>query len=212
MESLRLVSLVVFCVSLFLLGEKWYSEQTARTPAAATQSGSPIDSVPGDVPAATTSNPGEDKALGASPVGGSVVPASALATTTEVVRLETDLMQVEISLLGGDVRKTVLLKHGDTLDPSKPFVLLETGGEHTYVAQTGLLGAGMPNHKTQYSGTVREAKLQDGQDEVSIELRSPPTDAGVVLTKRYTVRRGEYVIRTTQVVSGLAPTAPAPSA
>lgn len=212
MESLRLVSLVVFCVSLFLLGEKWYSEQTARTPAAAAQSGSPIDSVPGDVPIATASKTGEDKALGASPAGGSVVPASTLATTTEVVRLETDLMQVEISLLGGDVRKTVLLKHGDTLDPSKPFVLLETGGEHTYVAQTGLLGAGMPNHKTQYSATVREAKLQDGQDEVSIELSSPQTDAGVVLTKRYTVRRGEYVIRTSQVVSGLPPTAPAPSA
>jgi YidC/Oxa1 family membrane protein insertase len=212
MESLRLVSLVVFCVSLFLLGEKWYSEQTARTPAVATQAGTTIDSVPGDVPTATASSPGKEKVAGAAPVDGAAVPASAVASATDLVRIETDLMQVEISLLGGDVRRTVLLKHGDTLDPSKPFVLLETGGEHTYVAQTGLLGAGMPNHKTQYLATVREAKLEDGKDEVSIELSSPPTDTGVILTKRYTIRRGEYVIRTTQVVSGLPPTAAAPSA
>lgn len=210
MESLRLVSLVVFCVSLFLLGEKWYSEQTARTPAATTQAGNSIDSVPGDVPTATTSSTASDKVV--TPVGATVLPGSVLSVATDVVKLQTDLMHVEISLLGGDVRKTVLLKHGDTLDPSKPFVLLETGGEHTYVAQTGLIGAGMPNHKTQYLATVTEAKLEDGQDEVSIELTSPPTDSGVVLTKRYTVRRGEYVIRTTQVVSGLASTTAAPSA
>jgi YidC/Oxa1 family membrane protein insertase len=212
MESLRLVSLVVFCVSLFLLGEKWYSEQTARVPAPATQGGSPVNSVPGDVPTATVESPRAVQTPGAAPADGALVPASGLAAATEIVKLETDLMQIEISLLGGDVRRTVLLKHGDTLDPSKPFVLLETGGEHTYVAQTGLLGAGMPNHKTLYTATVREARLADGQNEVSIELTSPPTAAGVVLTKRYTVRRGEYVIRTNQVVSGLDAAAAAPSA
>jgi YidC/Oxa1 family membrane protein insertase len=213
MESLRLVSLVVFCVSLFLLGEKWYSEQTARTPASTIQVGQSADSVPGDVPTATTASATADKpALPVAGIESKAVPGTAVAAATDVVRLETDLMQIEISLLGGDVRRTVLLKHGDTLDPSKPFVLLETGGEHTYVAQTGLLGAGMPNHKTQFLSTVREARLADGQDEVSIELTSPPTDAGVVLTKRYTVRRGEYVIRTTQLVSGLPPSAAAPSA
>jgi len=211
MESLRLVSLVVFCVSLFLLGEKWYSEQT-RVPAPAMQAGSPVNSVPGDVPTASTESPRPERASGSTAADPAVVPASALAAAGEVVKLETDLMQIEISLLGGDVRRTVLLKHGDTLDPSKPFVLLETGGEHTYVAQSGLLGAGMPNHKTQYVAAVREVRLAEGQDEVSIELSSPPTEAGVILTKRYTVRRGEYVIRTTQVVSGLASTATPPSA
>ncbi len=213
MESLRLVSLVVFCVSLFLLGEKWYTEQTAKTPPAVTQAGPSIGAVPGDVPQASSTLAGETKT--AAPVAratDTALPASSVSAASEVVKMETDLMQIEISLLGGDVRKTVLLKHGDTLDPSKPFVLLETGGEHTYVAQSGLLGAGMPNHKTSFTATVKEVKLADGQDEVSIELTSPPTDAGVVLTKRYTVRRGEYVIRTTQRISGLAASAAPPAA
>lgn len=213
MESLRLVSLVVFCVSLFLLGEKWYTEQTAKTPSAVTQAGPSIGAVPGDVPQASSTVAGDTKT--AAPVAsatGAVLPASTVSAASEVVKIETDLMQIEISLLGGDVRRTVLLKHGDTLDPSKPFVLLETGGEHTYVAQSGLLGAGMPNHKTSFTATTKEVKLAEGQDEVSIELSSPPTDAGVVLTKRYTVRRGEYVIRTTQRVSGLAASAAPPAA
>ncbi len=213
MESLRLVSLVVFCVSLFLLGEKWYTEQTAKTPPAVTQAGPTMGAVPGDVPQASSTLAGETKT--AAPVAratDTALPASSVSAASEVVKIETDLMQIEISLLGGDVRKTVLLKHGDTLDPSKPFVLLETGGEHTYVAQSGLLGAGMPNHKTSFTATAKEVKLADGQDEVSIELSSPPTDAGVVLTKRYTVRRGEYVIRTTQRISGLAASAAPPAA
>ncbi len=43
-----------------------------------------------------------------------------------------------------------LIRHKATEDKTKNFVLMEISKDLTYVAQTGLIGEGLPNHKTEF--------------------------------------------------------------
>jgi YidC/Oxa1 family membrane protein insertase len=99
--------------------------------------------------------------------------------------------------MGGDLRKLSLLKHGQIDDAKQPFVLLQEGPDHVYVAQTGILKAGMPNlptHRTLFTTTqAGEVTLADGQDSVSVRLEAAPVD-GVKVAKVYTFKRGSYLI------------------
>ena len=48
------------------------------------------------------------------------------------------------------ISQVALLAHRDPSDEAKPYLGLERTPERTLVAQSGLLGEGMPNHKTLY--------------------------------------------------------------
>ncbi len=48
------------------------------------------------------------------------------------------------------IAQVALLKHRDTADEAKPYLALLHTPERTFVAQSGLLGEGMPNHRTDY--------------------------------------------------------------
>lgn len=207
MELLRLTSLVVFCVALFMLGEKWFAEYGPKSNPATVESKTADRGAVGDIP--TPAAPGREAAVREAPA----VPAAAPAVAAgETITLRNDVLELHISTVGGDVRRAVLLKHGDTLDRKKPFVLLETGGDHTYLAQSGLTGKGLPNHKTVFTASRRDSELSTGQDEVFVDLTATGEDGVSVVTKRYSLKRGEYVLSLTQRVTGLPAEAPSPTA
>lgn len=209
MEFLRLTSLVVFCVALFMLGEKWFAEYGPKpNPTAVESKGVERAAAVGDIPSPTTSQ---------TPVTPRESPAVPASTTPaiiagETVTLRNDVLEIQISTIGGDIRRAVLLKHGDTLDPQKPFVLLETGGNHTYLAQSGLTGKGLPNHKTAFTASTKDAQLAEGQNTVFVELTAPGADGASTVTKRYSLERGEYVLTLSQRVAGLPTESPSPTA
>ena len=207
MEFLRLTSLVVFCVALFMLGEKWFAEYGPKSnPVSVETKGAERPAV-GDIPSPTTSQ---------SPVTvkeSQIVPASTPAPVAgETITLRNDVLELEISTIGGDIRRAVLLKHGDTLDPRKPFVLLETGGNHTYLAQSGLTAKGLPNHKTVFTASSKDTRLAEGQNEVSVDLTASGADGVSIVTKRYSLKRGEYLLSLSQRVVGLPAESPSPTA
>jgi YidC/Oxa1 family membrane protein insertase len=74
-----------------------------------------------------------------------------------------------------------------------PFTLLTQGGEHTYVAQSGLIGGAFPTHKTPMTWVPGNTALADGQDELQVRFESAEV-GGVKLVKTYTLRRGRYDI------------------
>ena len=111
----------------------------------------------------------------------------------ETVKVETDVFAAEIDTAGGDLRRLELLAHRDTLDKKSNLVLLQQRPDHTYIAQSGLIGKNLPNHRTRYVASEHDVKLAAGADRVSVRLAAPPVD-GVTVTKVYTFRRGSYVI------------------
>ena len=175
METKRFIAFILLSMGILFAWEKWFAPK--QVPHAVAETASQPITVPG------TGN----------------VPATDLAGKLQQgsrVKVSTDVVNAEIDTMGGDLRRLTLLKHGQLDDPSKPFVLLEEGGDHTYVAQTGLINGNVPNlptHRTLFTTQTGDVKLQDGQDSVSVRLEAAPV-AGVKVAKIYTFKRGSYLV------------------
>ena len=185
MDSLRVFSAIIFAVAVFLLFDAWVKENRPAAP--------PVSSAQDSVPVApsvalpSASLPGAQS----SP---SVVQAPAVAGESgQIVTVRTDLFIAEIDTLGGVIKRLELLKHRGTIDKKINFELFERQGERTYYAQSGLIGAGLPNHTTLYRTQQRSYQLGEGQSELVVELRAEPVN-GTQVTQRYTFQRGSYVI------------------
>jgi YidC/Oxa1 family membrane protein insertase len=180
MDTQRLILFVVFSFSLLLLWEAWQKQLNPPAPRAATQQ-------------ATTPIPSSSReGLG---VKGTAVPASTTAVPNagprEHLRVRTDTLLAEIDTQGGDIVYLELLKQKDTHEATKNFVLF--GPEHRYAAQSGLLGAGLPNHKTLFQAEGREFDLAQGQDKLEVRLTAS-TPEGVKVSKILTFYRASYRI------------------
>jgi YidC/Oxa1 family membrane protein insertase len=170
MDTQRVVLFVIFSFSLFLLWDAWQKEQrvSAPVPKAAEEYVPPLSEAP------PTPRP----------------ESASLTQVGEAVSVRTDLVAAEINLLGGDLRRLELVEYGQQEDPAKRFVLLETGPSRTYVAQSGLIGESLPNHKTQYQTAKKSYELEDGAGELKVVLESGDGAA----KKIFTFYRGHYLV------------------
>ncbi len=187
MDSQRLILFFVFSFSVFMLLDAWQREQQPARPAAS-EAGKAEKAVP---PSAQPPVPGEKLTAtqGAVPQqGGRGAPETGVT-----IRVETDLLIAHLSSHGGDVRRLQFKNHRDTLERSKDFVLFETSAQRTYVAQAGLIGSGLPNHRTIYTATGDNFQLAAGQEQLEVRLAAPAAD-GVQVTRVYRFRRGSYLI------------------
>lgn len=124
-----------------------------------------------------------------------IIQQSAKSESGKIIKVKTDSLDVEINTLGGDIQRLDFLKHADGQDKNKHFVLFEKGaGTHGYVAQTGLLGAGMPNHTTLFSSEQDSYELVGDQLQVRLMASGPD---GVKVGKLLTFHKGSYVIDVT---------------
>ena len=186
MDSQRLILFFVFSFSVFMLLDAWQREQQPARPAAA-DAGKGEKAMP---PSAQPPVPGDKLTAtqGAVPQQGRGAPETGVT-----IRVETDLLIAHLSSHGGDVRRLQFKNHRDTLERSKDFVLFETGAERTYIAQAGLIGSGLPNHRTLYTATGDNYQLTADQEQVEVRLAAPAAE-GVQVTKVYRFRRGSYLI------------------
>lgn len=110
-------------------------------------------------------------------------------TQGQKIIVRTDTLLVEVNTIGGDIQRVELLKHKDATDKSKPFVLLQQQENQVYIAQTGLLGEGLPNHHSQFSAAASEYQLADGANELSVRLTTNNS-----VSKILTFHRGSYLV------------------
>jgi YidC/Oxa1 family membrane protein insertase len=107
----------------------------------------------------------------------------------EKVVVRTDNLLVEINTLGGDIQRVELLQHKDAEDKNKPLVLLQRQEDHTYIAQTGLIGEGLPNHNTLFTASSKEYHLSEDKDTIVVKLVANST-----VSKVFTFHRDNYQI------------------
>src|SRR5258706_2655747 len=186
MNNQRLILFILFTFSVFFLADAWQKEKQPPVASVPAESGKPAAG-----PAATPI-PSPTQPLTAIPPA-TPSPESGVMQKGDTVKVATDVFAAEIDTAGGDLRRLELLAHRDTLDKKKNLVLLQQQPEHTYIAQSGLIGKNLPNHRTRYVANAHDVKLAAGADRVSVRFAAPPVD-GVTVTKVYTFRRGSYVI------------------
>jgi len=131
------------------------------------------------------------------PVAEAPAKSEGAIEASRIVQVYTDVLQMAIDLQGGDIVELALREHLAQLDDKKqPFVLLEDDNALVYVAQSGLIGAdGIDtNGRAMYSASADRYALAEGQDTLTIDLHWQG-DNDVTVTKRYTLHRGEYVMK-----------------
>ncbi len=199
MDAKRIVLFVIFSTSLLFLWEAWINEQGRLDQQSVASNSGGTSQLDPDLPV-----PGNSLAEAGSAGSSGEIPASAdtrdivtprLLSTGEQIKVVTDMVIAEIDTVGGDLRRLELQKHPSTEDKNIPYALLQSQASRIYVAQSGLIGEALPNHKTVYQpeSARRQYEMTAGEDEITIRLLADETDH-VQVTKTYTFRRGSYVI------------------
>ena len=189
MDTQRLIAIVVFMFSALLLWDAWQKHNAPKVPAIA-QVGADKAATPG-VPTATPTAP-----TGPTPTAPGAAPAAPAATKTptgEPIVVRTDMFEVELGTVGGDIRRVTFFKIFSALDRTRPLTLLAPEPQHYFVTQSGLLGDGLPTHKTLYKAASRDFTLAPGAG--TLEVRLSAADAsGAEVVKKLVFRRGSYEI------------------
>ncbi|MFN7094929.1 MAG: membrane protein insertase YidC, partial [Burkholderiales bacterium] len=177
MDSRRLVIFILLSLGLLFLWEKYISPPPA--PANNTQTATP---------SATSSN----QPITASQVANE--SAVALANT-QIITVTTNLIQAQISPLGGDLRNVSLLNHGRQDDVKQPYQLLLDTDNRVFIAQTGLVANAnysLPTHNSVFIPEKYNYVLEPNQDKVVVKLKAIATN-GLEIIKTYTFKRNSYI-------------------
>jgi len=204
MDNKKIVLLIIFSTSLLFLWDAWIKEEEKfKNPPAITQTGNSTrlaqshnDSslpVPGNELISSQTTTDANGIPASSENKDSVTPR--ILPAGEQIRVVTDRVIAEIDTMGGDLRRLELLQQPSSEDKNTPYALLHSEAARTYVAQSGLVGEGLPNHKTTYrpESDTRNYELLTGEDKVVIRLLAPENQ-GVQVIKTYTFHRNSYVI------------------
>ncbi len=206
MDTQRLILFVIFSMSALFLWEAWQKEQRPPPPpVAAAQPGTAASARP-DVPTLPAARPAP--AVPGAPVP-APVPGDATATQGQLVTVTTDLYRAEIDTVGGVIAQVALLAHHDPGDEAKPYLALIRTPERLLVAQSGLLGDGMPNHRTPYEVVPGPRELPPNAEQFELRLQTTAPN-GDRIVQRLTFHRGSYLIDVAYDVTnaGTAPITP----
>lgn len=180
MDTKRLVVFLIFSLSVLLLWQKWQTSH--QPPPAPVARQTPVPSAQ-----LTEARPSSTGA------GSAAVESSPELQKSAIIQVKTDLMEAQISTIGGDLRALELTRYRDAKDASKAYSFLQSEGHRIYVAQTGLIGDGLPTHKTSFTSQAASYTLQPGKNTLEVRLEAPE-NAGFKVEKIYTFHRNSYVI------------------
>jgi YidC/Oxa1 family membrane protein insertase len=205
--NLRIFLWALLIAALFMNFEMWQRDYPAASPPspAAGAASAPLDS---RAPTATAPAASAPTGPAAAPQAATATAAEAVSSapqsqsdsalaTAAVIHVSTDVLDVDISLVGGELRRADLTQYALVKGQPQPVRLLNRDSPETlFVLQSGLAGAAdaaAPTHLAQFSAGARELRLADGVKELRVPLTW--TDGrGVTVTKTFVFHRGSYQI------------------
>ncbi|MBP6106564.1 MAG: membrane protein insertase YidC [Steroidobacteraceae bacterium] len=176
-----------------------YGVQSAATTATSASSAtSPVvaPAAPGAASSSLPELPSATVPAAAAPAAATPAPVSSAATAPSV-RVVTDVLDMDISLQGGDLLRADLLQYPQDKQPGSPAVrLLSTDDTRFSVVRSGLRaadGRAEPTHLAHYTAPASEFRLAPGAQELRVPLTW--TDGqGVTVMKTYVFKPGQYAI------------------
>ncbi len=128
-------------------------------------------------------------------------PASeAAAPQNTLITVKTDVFNIGINPLGGDITYTSLPSYAEeeNEDPKQhPYILMDESQKRYYIAQSGLSGEQGPDRsgvgRAKFTSSSSNYQLEQGQNRLVVDLKTNDVN-GVDITKRYTFNRGSYII------------------
>ena len=197
-------------LALWLNYETWvkdYGPKPGEAPSTAVTATPGVDasrlaaSIPSSGAPAAVANPAA--LAGTAPVAAAAAPVAAPAATAAVsavaaggtVTVRTDVLEVDIALTGGELQRADLLVYPQVKGERAPVRLLNRDPQGFYVLQTGLAGpagTARPTHLAPFTAQAAQYTLAAGVDELRVPLAWTDPAAGVLVTKTFVFRRGQY--------------------
>jgi len=188
MDNQRLILFIVFSFSLLLLWEAW-QDKNAPVPTGPTAASSPAVNAP----------PTPSQGLSAP----AVAPALTEFAKGPRAVVETDVYRATIDANGGDLSELQLLPYRETEDKTSVFTLFESNQTRPYLAQSGLVGKGLPTHRSVFQLNPGTYRLIGGAAQLEVPLVWDDPATGVRVEKTYIFKRGSYQIAVrTRVING----------
>ena len=177
-----------------------YQQRTAGPPPAAESRAADGLAAP-ELPAATEAPRLPDESVDQVPAPPGMAAAAAPAADDTAagnrIRVRTDVLDLEISLRGGDLVKAVLPEYPVSKNrPDVPVQLLDPTADGFYVFRSGLT-AREPEASTRadtlFTAPQAEFELAPGQDTLEVPLTTR-LENGLLVTKTWRFERGSYAV------------------
>jgi YidC/Oxa1 family membrane protein insertase len=197
MDNIRLFLWVTFLALLWLVYTTWTNDHAAPADPVATET--PSTSAP---PTSAGTLPQIEPAGGAAQTNAAAqtngaAPSAAAPAPSDLIRVRTDVLDLEINLQGGDLVRADLLAYPvDKHVPDKVVRLLDYEPSNRWVFQTGILsadGSAAPTHLARFRSASSEYVLADGADTLVVTLEWAG-EGPVAAQKVYTFHRGRYAV------------------
>jgi len=192
MDNQKLILYVALSFVLLLLWQAWQEDYGPKPPSSVATNVLPAPAAPSTPDAVIgTNDVPKSNATGVAALPAPVQPSLKSADRVHVV---TDLLDLEIDTVGGDLRRVELRSYPAEVDhPEKPFRLLSDEPDHFFIAQGGLLGTNAPNHYALFQADQIEYHLAEGATSLEVPLHwKDPSGSGIEVTKTYTFERNCY--------------------
>ncbi len=215
MDITRFLLYTALAIITYLMLLQWQEDYPPRVEdGTAGQVQESIVSTVGDVPSAdlpaANSIPANQPALSDIPIvpvpetntGGNSTESVNTQANPGSVFVKTDTLDLEISLLGGDITYLALPRYLKQLHvPDGPFVILDDIPNRNFVAQSGLIGRNGidANGRAAFRTSTTNYSLGDGADELNVDLEYVASN-GVQITKRFNFRRNSYAITVSYLI------------
>ena len=191
MKIHRSIPIVALAIVSYLMVLQWnedYGQAELPAPVATLTATS-------DLPETSTPAAVSDDVPTAASTTGDAVSNTVAAVSDKLIRVQTDVFDLAIDPLGGDIVQLKLPLFPRRQDrPDVPFQLFNNDANQLYLAQSGLTGSNGPdaraNGRPLYSASQSSYTLAEGQDELVVELTF--SEAGVNYVKRFSFKRGIY--------------------
>ncbi|MGD8999326.1 MAG: membrane protein insertase YidC, partial [Granulosicoccaceae bacterium] len=187
MEKFRTLLYISLALVLFLIWQAWERDYGQLAQPETTEPASPQAIQSEDVPTAPAAP------LTATAIEGEQRPAPRVPQSKRI-HVTTDVFDIEIDTVGGDLRKVDLVKYPvDVKKPDEPFRLMTDEQADLFISQSGLLGDNAPKHTAVYQSAADSYLMRDGEDKLAVTLEWWGVN-GVKIEKVYTFKRGKYDI------------------
>lgn len=197
-RNLLITAIVAVLAVLFIRWNDFKAEHAPEVPSASTELVVPDVTIPG---ATAAVDPGDEGIPSVDEPRKANVDLTS-PVDSRVITLKSDVLEVTIDTYGGDIVRTALLDFPETLEENaSPTVILNRTSDHTYIAQSGLIGKNGTDTnqgRPAFSVVTPNLELQQNQDDLIVEMVYP--QGAVKITKQFILRRGDYLVEVNYLI------------
>lgn len=192
MDFKKIALYVLLVVSGLALYNAWVRDTTQLTATNVSQQASNNAAA---IPQGTRSD-----AAKASSVASPTLPANIAHQVTvpddRLIHVRTDVLDVAIDKLGGNIVDTRLLKYAQSTNDKSPLQILNHDANSLYLAQSGIVPAQQtgPLKPVMFQSAKTSYRLQPGDHALVVSLTGKTAD-GLQITKNYTFQPNHYAVK-----------------